>query len=100
MATDYMRAMLDELMGSGGGNDDGGEVSTKFKGRDVCRSFLLKCCPHEILNATRGDLGECRLSHNIAYRSDYDRARQKDPTLFFEFDVSLILAMDHNTRQR
>lgn len=26
MATDYMRAMLDELMGSGGGNDgDGGE---------------------------------------------------------------------------
>ena len=73
MATDYMRAMLDELMGSGGGNDDGGEgkniqlwhtimvfggvnrfysVSTKFKGRDVCRSFLLKCCPHEILNAT------------------------------------------------
>jgi len=88
MATDYMRAMLDELMGSGGGNDgDGGEVSNKFKGRDVCRSFLLKCCPHEILNATRGDLGECRLSHNIAYRSDYDRARQKDPTLFFEFDA-------------
>jgi len=87
MATDYMRAMLDELMGSGGGNDgDDGAVSTKFKGRDVCRSFLLKCCPHEILNATRGDLGECRLSHNIAYRSDYDRARQKDPTLFFEFD--------------
>ena len=48
----------------------------------------------------RGDLGECRLSHNIAYRSDYDRARQKDPTLFFEFDVSLILAMDHNIRQK
>ena len=48
----------------------------------------------------RGDLGECRLSHNIAYRSDYDRARQKDPTLFFEFDVSLILAMHHNIRQK
>ena len=28
MATDYMRAMLDELMGSGGGNDDGGEGKT------------------------------------------------------------------------
>ena len=30
MATDYMRAMLDELMGSGGGNDDGGE-GKKYK---------------------------------------------------------------------
>merc|ERR1711970_105452 len=73
-------------MGSGT-NDGDDTTSTKFKGRDVCRPFLLKCCPHEVLNATRGDLGECRLSHNIAYRSDYDRARQKDPTLFFEFDA-------------
>merc|ERR1711990_320694 len=86
MATDYMRSMLSELMGS---QDNEGEekTSSKFKGRDVCRSFLLKCCPHEILNATRGDLGECRLSHNIAFRSDYERARLADSSLYLEFDA-------------
>ena len=39
-------------------------------------------------NIQRGDIGECRLGHNLAYRSDYERARAKDPRLFFEFDVS------------
>merc|ERR1712242_52800 len=101
MATDYMRNMLSELMGSQD-TDGGGEPnSTKFKGSDVCRMFLLKCCPHETLASTRGDIGECRLGHNLAYRSDYERARAKDPRLFFEFDAyrSLKAFLDETDRK-
>jgi len=86
-----MRAMLNELMGSDRGDEpENGEKSTgstRYKDKDVCRSFLLKCCPHEVLTSTRADIGECRQLHSLALRSDYERARLKDPTLFFEFDV-------------
>merc|ERR1712110_1318289 len=88
MATDYMRSMLNELMGSTPDNQDNeNEPSSRYQDRDVCRSFLLKCCPHEVLTSTRADIGECRYDHNLALRSDYERARVKDPTLFFEFDA-------------
>lgn len=92
MATDYMRSMLNELMGSSR-NDQENEGDTnspahsRFQDRDVCRAFLLKCCPHEILTSTRADIGECRSTHSLALRSDYERARLKDPTLFFEFSA-------------
>ena len=51
-----MRAMLNELMGSDRGDEpENGEKSTgstRYKDKDVCRSFLLKCCPHEVLTST------------------------------------------------
>lgn len=54
MATDYMRSMLNELMGSSR-DDQENETDTPrshFDHRDVCRPFLLKCCPHEVLTST------------------------------------------------
>merc|ERR1712126_499975 len=78
-------------MGSDRGDEpENGEKSTgstRYKDKDVCRSFLLKCCPHEVLTSTRADIGECRMTHSLALRSDYERARLKDPTLFFEFSA-------------
>ena len=57
----------------------------------------LKFCSTEFFLITklqRGDIGECRLRHNLAYRSDYERARAKNPRLFFEFDVSTLLLLN------
>ncbi|CAM9577536.1 unnamed protein product [Bubo scandiacus] len=69
-----MCALLDQLMGTS---------------RDVCKSHLLNCCPHDVLSGTRMDFGECLKVHDLALRADYEIA-SKDQDFFFELD-----AMDH-----
>uniref|UniRef100_A0A1B0DI03 Uncharacterized protein n=1 Tax=Phlebotomus papatasi TaxID=29031 RepID=A0A1B0DI03_PHLPP len=51
-ATDQMRAMLDQLMGTGR-NGEANRYTLKFNDGKVCKSFLLGCCPHEILASTK-----------------------------------------------
>ncbi|CAD7080413.1 unnamed protein product [Hermetia illucens] len=50
-ATDQMRAMLDQLMGTTR-NGETTRYTMKFSDQKVCKSFLLGCCPHEILAST------------------------------------------------
>merc|ERR1711915_332068 len=57
----------------------------------VCKSFLLACCPHEILAATRMDMGECPKRHDLALRADYESA-QKLKDHYYDVD-----ACDHLT---
>merc|ERR1712004_144201 len=72
-ALDQMRAQLDQLMGT---SRDGEESKYKVRFDDprVCKSFLLACCPHEILSSTRMDLGECPKIHDLALKADYEMA--------------------------
>ncbi|KAL5018175.1 hypothetical protein ScPMuIL_003897 [Solemya velum] len=87
-AHDQMRAMLDELMGT---TRDGekGKYSVKFDDPRVCKSFLLNCCPHDILSSTRMDLGDCPKVHDLALRADYELA-SKGKDYFYDID-----AMEH-----
>ncbi|CAH1954336.1 unnamed protein product [Acanthoscelides obtectus] len=87
-AHDQMRAMLDQLMGTGR-NGENNRFHVKFNDPRVCKSFLLSCCPHEILSSTRMDLGECPKIHDLALRADFEKAQQtKD--YFYDLD-----AMEH-----
>ncbi|XP_055613249.1 putative RNA-binding protein Luc7-like 1 [Uranotaenia lowii] len=87
-AHDQMRAMLDQLMGTAR-NGETNRYSTKFYDSKVCKSFLIGCCPHEILASTRMDLGECPKVHDLALRADYENAsKSKD----YYYDVD---AMEH-----
>ncbi|XP_055316442.1 putative RNA-binding protein Luc7-like 1 isoform X1 [Sitodiplosis mosellana] len=87
-ATDQMRAMLDQLMGTSR-NGEGDRFTLKFNDPKVCKSFLLECCPHEILASTRMDLGECPKVHDLALRADYEKAaKHKD----YYYDID---AMEH-----
>ncbi|GLV41869.1 uncharacterized protein CBL_13601 [Carabus blaptoides fortunei] len=87
-AHDQMRAMLDQLMGTGR-NGENNKFQVKFSDPKVCKSFLLACCPHEILLSTRMDLGECPKIHDLALRADYEKAStHKD--FFYDLD-----AMEH-----
>ncbi|XP_069977045.1 putative RNA-binding protein Luc7-like 1 isoform X2 [Penaeus vannamei] len=61
----------------------------KFSDPKVCKSFLLTCCPHEILSSTRMDLGECPKVHDLALRADYEQA-SKTKDYFYDID-----AMEH-----
>jgi hypothetical protein len=84
-AHDQMRAMLDQLMGTAR-NGEEEKISVRFDDPQVCKSFLLGCCPHEILASTRMDLGDCPKLHNVALRADYEKAAtQKD--YFYDLDA-------------
>lgn len=81
-----MRAMLDQLMGTG---RDGDTMRQRIKFTDerVCKSHLLDSCPHDILSGTRMDLGECMKVHDLALRADYEIA-SKEKEYFFELDAA------------
>ncbi|CAG7822854.1 unnamed protein product [Allacma fusca] len=107
-AHDQIRAMLDQLMGTSR-NGEEEKITVKFDDPRVCKSFLLGCCPHEILASTakrfcfiqsrnghrnvihskcriRMDLGECPKIHNLALRADYEKA-SKSKDYFYDLDA-------------
>ncbi|CAL8332810.1 unnamed protein product [Merluccius merluccius] len=81
-----MRAMLDQLMGTGR-DGDSMRQRIKFTDERVCKSHLLDSCPHDILSGTRMDLGECVKVHDLALRADYEIA-SKQQEYFFELDAA------------
>ncbi|KAF8777513.1 putative RNA-binding protein Luc7-like 2 isoform X1 [Argiope bruennichi] len=87
-AHEQMRAMLDQLMGTGRDGENN-KFKVHFTDPRVCKSFLLSCCPHDILAATRMDLGECPKLHDLALRADFENAAQKKD-YFYDVD-----AMEH-----
>ena len=76
-ATDQMRAMLDQLMGTARDGEEAKKYKYHFTDPRVCKSFLLECCPHDILASTRMDIGECSKIHDLALRADYKVASEK-----------------------
>ncbi|KAK3607167.1 hypothetical protein CHS0354_004430 [Potamilus streckersoni] len=87
-AHDQIRAMLDELMGTTR-DGDSNRYRVKFDDPRVCKSFLLGCCPHDILASTRMDLGDCPKVHDLALRADYELASKKKD---YYYDID---AMEH-----
>ncbi|CAH0579273.1 unnamed protein product [Chrysodeixis includens] len=85
-AHEQMRAMLDQLMGTAR-NGETDRHGVKFYDDSVCKSFLLQCCPHEILSSTRMDLGECPKIHDLALRADYELA-SKTKDYFYDIDAT------------
>lgn len=82
-----MRAMLDELMGTM--RDGESKLSVKFPDPRVCKSFLMNCCPHDVLASTRMDIGECQKIHDLALRADFEQAaKEKD----YGYDID---ALEH-----
>lgn len=78
--------MLDQLMGTAR-NGESDRMGIKFYDNNVCKSFLLQCCPHEILSSTRMDLGECPKIHDLALRADYELA-SKTKDYFYDLDAT------------
>jgi len=87
-ASDQMRAMLDQLMGT---NRNGESSQIRYDDPRVCKSFLSACCPHEILASTRMDLGECPKVHDFALRADFVKA-QTEKDHFYDVDACEHLA--------
>ncbi|CAN8008053.1 unnamed protein product, partial [Ixodes pacificus] len=84
-AHEQMRQMLDQLMGTGRDGENN-RYKVHFTDPRVCKSFLLACCPHDILASTRMDLGDCPKIHDLALRADFENASQKKD-YFYDVDV-------------
>lgn len=83
-AKDQMRSALDQLMGTAGRDKNTDRI--QFNDFAVSKSFLLGCCPHEILYHTRMDLGKCKKVHDLALRADYEKA-SKTKDFFYDIEA-------------
>ncbi|XP_055332416.1 putative RNA-binding protein Luc7-like 1 [Paramacrobiotus metropolitanus] len=83
-AKDEMRAMLAQLMGS---TEDNNAPKIRFSDSKVCRPFLLGCCPHDVLDSTRFDIGKCRRIHDFAAKADYEKDSADGRDWNFEADA-------------
>ncbi|KAJ7698971.1 small nuclear ribonucleoprotein [Mycena rosella] len=46
----------------------------------VCRNFLCGTCPHALFTNTKMDLGACPKSHTERLKTDYNAAKEANPT--------------------
>ena len=83
-AKEQMRDMLDQLMGT---SRNGEPSSINFHDTNVCRNFLLDCCPHDILAATRVNIGKCPKIHELALRVDFEIASRSRS---YNYDVQAL----------
>uniref|UniRef100_A0A5S6PZ72 Uncharacterized protein n=1 Tax=Trichuris muris TaxID=70415 RepID=A0A5S6PZ72_TRIMR len=90
-AQDQIRKMLDELMGTGRDGESRRDI-IPYTDTRVCRTFLLGCCPFDVLANTRMDMGICPKIHDPALKADYEKAA-KDGKVNFDVD-----ALDHLDR--
>jgi len=84
--TAELKAMLDELMGKDR-NMSLDEKSTRgehWSDDHVCKSFLVRFCPHDLFTNTRADLGPCKgTNHDVKFREIY-RASTKFKKVGYE----------------
>ena len=85
--TDVMREMIAQLMGVQREEEEGRKL-VPYYSRQVCRNYLIGCCPREKLTDTRLEsFASCRKLHEPAHKADYQRAQdQKDH--FYDVEVS------------
>jgi hypothetical protein len=58
--------------------------------------LLLGCCPYELLEGTKSDLGPCPRYHAVPLKNDYEEARKKED---FGYDYELMLKLDELVRE-
>lgn len=71
------RRLLEQLMGTPNTSNSGGHYTDS----NVCRSFLVGTCPHDLFTNTKQDLGQCKKVHLESHKQEYerDKARGRDP---------------------
>lgn len=84
--TDVMREMIAQLMGQQRAEEEGRKLPP-FDHHSVCRSYLLGCCPRDLLSDTRLEsLMACRKMHEPAQKGEYNKAQEKKD-LFYDVEA-------------
>ncbi|KAG8679950.1 splicing factor, partial [Ceratobasidium sp. 395] len=75
---EMQRKLLEQMMGP----EAMGAVNANLQWFDdkVCRNFLCGTCPHALFTNTKMDLGPCPKSHTEHLKTDFNEAREKNPS--------------------
>lgn len=75
---EMQRKLLEQMMGP----EAMGAVNANLQWFDekVCRNFLCGTCPHALFTNTKMDLGPCPKSHTERLKTDFNEAREKNPS--------------------
>uniref|UniRef100_A0A7E4VJ22 C2H2-type domain-containing protein n=1 Tax=Panagrellus redivivus TaxID=6233 RepID=A0A7E4VJ22_PANRE len=93
--TDMMREMIAQLMGAQREKEEG-RVLPPYHSRQVCRLYLIGCCPREKLLDTRLEpFVTCRKLHEPAHHADYQRAQEQRDHFY---DVEAFDEIEHIIR--
>lgn len=73
---DEQRALLASLMGESDPHENDPGKGKHFDDDDVCKPYLVGCCPGELFHNTKLDRGGCGKIHSEYLKGKYDQADQ------------------------
>ncbi|KAL5728278.1 hypothetical protein ACHQM5_001385 [Ranunculus cassubicifolius] len=105
---DAQRALLDELMGAARNLTD--EEKKGFReicwdDREVCGSYMIRFCPHDLFVNTRSDLGACPKIHDPKLKESFESSPRHDSHVpkfeaeLFQFCEKLVMDLDRKVRR-
>ncbi|KAF2734427.1 LUC7-domain-containing protein [Polyplosphaeria fusca] len=88
MAAAETRRLLEQLMGNESMYGTDAQAPTpSMKDSNVCRSYIVGTCPHDLFTNTKQDFGVCKKQHVEALKLEYEAMSQEQKrALGFEFD--------------
>ncbi|XP_059666945.1 uncharacterized protein LOC132312560 [Cornus florida] len=105
---DAQRALLDELMGAARNlteEERRGYKEITWDDKEVCGSYMIRFCPHDLFVNTRSDLGACPKIHDDKLKESFEKSpRHNSYVPRFEAELShfcekLIMDLDRRVRR-
>ncbi|KAA8533867.1 hypothetical protein F0562_031384 [Nyssa sinensis] len=105
---DAQRALLDELMGSARNlteEEKKGYKEITWDDKEVCGSYMVQFCPHDLFVNTRSDLGPCPKVHDDKLKESFEKSPRHDSYVpRFEAELAhfcekLVMDLDRRVRR-
>uniref|UniRef100_A0A803LMI6 Luc7-like protein 3 n=1 Tax=Chenopodium quinoa TaxID=63459 RepID=A0A803LMI6_CHEQI len=105
---DAQRALLDELMGAARNLTDEerkGYKEIKWDDKEVCASYMVRFCPHDLFVNTRSDLGSCPRIHDQKLKESFENSPRHDSYVprfeaeLAQFCEKLVADLDRKVRR-
>ncbi|KAK6926396.1 Luc7-related [Dillenia turbinata] len=105
---DAQRALLDELMGAARNlteEEKKGYKEVTWDDKEVCGSYMVRFCPHDLFVNTRSDLGPCPRIHDPKLKESFEKSPRHDSFVpKFEAELShfcerLVMDLDRRIRR-
>lgn len=105
---DAQRALLDELMGAARNlteEERKGYREIKWDDKEVCASYMVRFCPHDLFVNTRSDLGPCPRIHDQKLKESFENSPRHDSYVprfeaeLAQFCEKLVADLDRKVRR-
>ncbi|KAI3832306.1 hypothetical protein MKW92_023469 [Papaver armeniacum] len=105
---DAQRALLDELMGAARNlteEEKKGYKEISWDDKEVCGSYMIRFCPHDLFVNTRSDLGPCPRIHDPKLKESFEKSPRHDSFVprfeaeLGQFCEKLVMDLDRKVRR-